>query len=162
MPVHQTQTKIVPLIFPQAVTDADDPVGAYGDANPNSVDTLGFSRADIYVMIGATDIAMTALGVYSGTAVASGADDSDYSAVTGLQASGATGDGRLPTADDDNEVIHFGLDLRNDDIERYLAIDATAGNGSSGTFIVAWCVLSNAEESPNTDAEKGILYGLEV
>ncbi len=162
MPVHQTQTKIVPLIFPQVITDDDDPVGAYGDANPVSVDTLGFSRADVYVIIGATDIAVAALGVYSGTAAASGADDSNYSAVTGLQASGASGDGRLPTATDDNKVFHFGLDLRNDDIKQYLALDATAGNGTAGTYFAAFVVLSNAEESPNSDTEKGIAWGLEV
>lgn len=162
MPVHQTQTKIVPIIFPAAIDDADDPVGAYGDANPVSVDTLGFSRADIYFIVGATDIAMTALGVYSGPAAASGADDATYSAITGLQASGSSGDGRLPTATDDNKVFHFGIDLRNDDIGRYLALDATAGDGTAGTFSTAFCILSRAEEAPDTDAEKGIEWGLEV
>lgn len=160
--VHNTQTKIVPLIYPQAIVDNDDPVGAYGDANPNSVDTLGFARADIYVLLGATDVDMTALAVYSGTAAASGADDTDYTIVSSLTSSGATGDGRLPQDDDDNKVFHFGVDLRNDDIEQYLALDATCGDGTTGTFIVAWCELTRAEESPNTNAERGITSTLTV
>ena len=160
--IAQAETKIVPLIFPQVITDNDDPVGAYGDANPVSVDTLGFSRADIYVIVGATDIAATALGVYSGTAAASGADDSDYTAVTGLQASGASGDGRLPQADDDNKVFHFGIDLKNDDIKQYLALDCTAGNGTAGTYFAAFVVLSQAEEAPTSDTERGIAWGLDV
>lgn len=162
MAVAELETKIVPLILPQAIVDDDDPVGAYGDANPNSVDTLGWARADVYVMIGATDIAVAAMGLYSGTAAASGADDSDYSAITGLQASGASGDGRLPTATDDNKVFRLGVDLRNDNIEQYLALDFTAGNGTAGTFVVAWCVLSRAEETPSTDAEAGLEYGLDA
>jgi hypothetical protein len=160
--IHTTQTKTVMLIQPQAIVDNDDPVGAYGDANPVSVDTLGFARADIYVAIGATDIAVAAMGVYSGTAVASGADDTDYAAVTGLQASGAAGDGRLPAADDDNSIFHFGIDLRNDDIKQHLCLDFTAGDGSNGTYVVAWVVLSRAEESPASDADRGIEWGLEV
>lgn len=157
--IHQDQTKIVPIIFPQAIVDADDPVGALGDANPVSVDTLGFARADIYVTIGAIDIAMADLGVFSGSAAAT---TDSHTAITGLQASGSSGDGRLPQAGDDNKVFHFGIDLRNDDIDRYLSLEAGCGNGAAGTFIVAHCVLSRAEESPNTDAEKGIEWGLAV
>lgn len=160
--IAQTQTKVVPIIFPAAIVDADDPVGAFGDANPVSVDTIGFARADIYFVVGATDIAMTALGVYSGPAAASGADDATYAAITGLQASGSSGDGRLPQADDDNKVFHFGLDLRNDDIKQFLALDATAGDGAAGTFSAAYCVLSRGEESPSTDADRGVEWGLEV
>lgn len=158
--ITATQQKIVPIIFPAAIDDADDPIGAYGDANPVSVDTLGFSRCDIYFVVGATDIAMTALGVYQGPAAASGADDATYSAITGLQASGSSGDGRLPQAGDGNKVFHFGIDLR--DKERFLALDATAGNGTAGTFSAAWAVLSRGDEEPTDDADRGIEWGLEA
>jgi len=158
--ITATQQKIVPIILPAAIVDNDDPVGAYGDTNPVSVDTIGFSRCDIYVLLGATDIAMTALGVYEGPTAASGANDADYSAITGLQASGATGDGRLPTATDDNKIFHFGVDLRDKD--RFLALDATCGNGTAGTYVVAWAVLSRGDEEPTTDTDRNIEWGLEA
>jgi len=160
MTASLSEPKIVPIIFPAVITDADDPVGAYGDANPVSVDTLGFSKATVYVIIGASDVDMTALGVYSGAAAASGADDSSYSAITGLQASGSSGDGRLPTATDDNTVFAFEIDLRNDDIGRYLALDATAGDGTAGSYITAFAMLTRANESPITATEKGVGWAL--
>lgn len=156
MTASLSEPKVVPIIFPQAIVDDDDPVGAYGDANPVSVDTLGFHKATVYVVVGATDIAMAALGVYSGAAAASGADDATYSAITGLQASGSSGSGRLPTATDDNTVFAFEIDLRNDDIGRYLALDATCGNGTAGTFITAFAVLDRADVSPTSATEKGL------
>lgn len=148
------------IINNAVITDADDPVGAYGDANPVSVDTLGWSRADIIVRLGASDIDMTALGVYSGNVVASGADDTDFAAVTGLQASGATGVGRIPQDDDDNKTFRFSIDLKNDDIGRYLCLDATAGDGSAGSYITALCILSEPNEAPSTDTEAGVAWTL--
>jgi hypothetical protein len=154
MPRHMESTKVVALIQPQAIVDNDDPVGAYGDDNPLSVDTLGYGKCDIYVQIGATDIAMTALAAYHGTAAASGADDTDYAVVTGGAFSGSTGASRLPQADDDNTFFHIGLDL--DGLDRYIALDATCGNGSAGTFISAFAVLSEPDVHPNTATERGI------
>jgi len=160
--ITATQVKTVPIILPAAIDDNDDPIGAFGDGNPVSVDTLGYARADIYVMLGATDIAMAALGVYSGPAAASGADDGTYSAITGLQASGSSGDGRLPQAGDDGLIFHFGIDLKNDDIGQFLALDATAGDGTAGTFSCAWCVLSQGNETPTSDTQRNIAWGLEA
>lgn len=150
---HMESTKIVPLIFPAAIDDADDPIGAYGDANPNSVDTLGWGRCDIYVLIGATDIAMAALGVFEGPAAASGADDGTYSAVTAATFGGSTGATRLPQAGDDNLVWHVSLDLT--ERERFLALDATAGDGTAGTFSAAFAILSEPNEHPNSATERG-------
>lgn len=153
MPKHVESQKIVPIIFPAAIDDNDDPIGAYGDANPVSVDTLGWNRCDIYFVLGATDIAMAALGVYEGPAAASGADDATYSAVTGAVFSGSTGSSRLPQAGDDNLVWHVGLDLTAR--ERFLALDATAGDGTAGTFSAAFAILSEPNEHPNSASERG-------
>lgn len=155
-------TKIAALIRPQVITDNDDPVGAFGDANPLSVDTLGWSRATIYFELGATDIAMTALGVYSGPAAASGADDATYSAVTGLQAEGTAGSGRIPTATDDNNFFKFEIDLKTDSIGRFLALDATGGDGSAGAYMSAFCILSEPNEHPSTATERGVAWELTV
>lgn len=153
MPQNVCDTqKIVPIIFTQAIVDNDDPVGAYGDANPVTVDTKGAGQLDIYVEVGATDIAMTALGVYEGDVVASGADDSDFTLVPGAAFTG----GDLPSATDDNNVWRFSINLANSSRKRYYCLDATAGNGATGTFIKAWAVLSRLDQHPSTAAERGL------
>jgi hypothetical protein len=158
--VNIQKQKIAWIFGPVVITDNDDPVGAFGDANPVSVDTLGWSRATIYVRLGASDIAVAAMGVYSGPAAAVGADDATYTAITGLQASGTTGVGRLPTADDDNKTFAFDIDLKAGNIGRYLALDFTAGNGSTGSYQVAFCILSEPNEAPSTSAGRGLEWEL--
>lgn len=148
------------IVPPQLIRDAADWDGSYGSSNPHSVDTLGFTHCTIKVFTGSIDAAMTALRVLSGAAAASGADDSSYAEVTGAVASGSTGSGRLPQADDDEEYFFFDIDLRNDDIGRYLVLDATAGNGATGTYLFAEAVLSGAEEAPSNATERGAAWAL--
>lgn len=148
--------KYVWMVPSKALTDDGSPQGAYGGTSTTSVDTKGFDRADIIVQVGDTDIAMAEMSVYSGPAAASGANDSTYSEITGTAASGTTGDGRLPQADDDDTTFVYSLDLRKDSIDRFLAVNLVAGDGASGTRFVAVCVLSKAEESPSTADEAGI------
>jgi hypothetical protein len=143
--------KYVPIINPAAIVDDDDPVGAYGDANPVSVDTAGFSHARILVHLGATDIALTAFGAFAGAAAASGADDATYSAITGASFTGAD----LPSATDDGKFFALDIDLRSVS-GRYLALDLTVGNGSSGGFVSAICLLSKGDEELGTAAGQGI------
>lgn len=152
--IHTQNMKVVKVIAPAAIVDADDPVGAYGDANPVSIDTLGYHYLDIYVMLGATDIDMTALGVFAGDVAAAGADDTDFAAVTGAVFSGTTGEGRIPQDDDDGKIFHVGI-ANPATYGRYFALDATCGDGTAGTYITAWAVLSRADESPNTATARG-------
>lgn len=151
-------TKHVQIIEPAAIVDNDDPVGAYGDANPVSIDTKGYGQLDIYVRVGATDIAMTALGVFEGDVVAVGADDTDFTLVPGAAYTGAA----LPSALQDNNYWRFSINLANSNRKRYYCLDATAGNGSAGSFITAHAVLSRPEEHPNTAAERGLLAELHI
>lgn len=159
--IHTQNMKIVPVCFPQAIVDADDPVGAYGDTNPVSVNVAGWKRADVYAVVGATDIAMTAFAVYAGDVAASGADDADYALIPGAAASGSTGDGRLPQADDDNKVFHIGID-HPEQYGQYLAVDATCGDGSAGTFVTIFVVLSRGDETPSTLAGRGLAGSIAV
>ena len=114
-----------------------------------AVDTLGFSKLAIYAILGDTDIAMTALKLQE-------SDDSGMSGATDITGSiyGATGAPALPTATDDNKIFAFFVDLKGR--KRYIDLVATAGNGSTGTFLCATYELGVGNETTDTAAERGL------
>ena len=120
-----------------------------------TIDTLGYAYARVLVYLGATDIAMTALKIQE-------SDDSGMSGaadVTGLvygtsnDIAGSTS--ALPSATDDNKCFVFEIDLRGR--KRYLDLVATCGDGTAGTYIAAFALLSKASDVPVTKTERG--YG---
>ncbi len=136
--------KFKQVIAPAAITDN-------ASFTTNSIDTKGFGYATIIVNIGATDIAMTALKVQESD------DDSSYADITASVVGTATdaygSATSLPSATDDNNVVVFQVNLRNR--KRYLDLVATAGNGSTGTYASAVCVLTEAQVSPDALAATG-------
>lgn len=116
------------------------------------IDTLGFDYAEIIVVLGATDIAMTALAVTESDTSGSG-----HANVTGLifgtsdNTAGSTS--VLPTATDDNDVFKFEIDLRAR--KRYLDVTATIGNGTAGTYAVVLARLSRSKTGVETATEAG-------
>lgn len=145
-------TKLVAITPPAAIVDN----AAYTTA---IIDTAGWGHVDVVVLLGATDIAMAALKVQeSDDSAMSGATD-----ITGLVAgtslipeSGATS--ALPSATDDNKFFVFSFDTRGR--KRYIDLYATAGDGTAGTFLVAFAILSNGEYDTNTAALRGIAQHL--
>lgn len=137
--------KYVQVIAPAAIVD---------DASftTNEIDTLDFDYATLITSIGATDIAMAALKVQESDTSGSGFAD-----ITGADLSSATDiDGNataLPSSDDDNNLIVIQIDLRGR--KRYLDLVATAGNGSTGTFASAICILSKGAVAPESVADAG-------
>jgi len=136
------EQKVVLVTSPAAIIDN-------ASATTNEIDTLGYDYCTIYVSVGATDIAMSALKVQESDTSGSGFAD-----VSALTASGTTGDGRLPTATDDNKVFAFFIDLRKR--KRYLDLVATCGDGAAGTYLSAIAVLSRAKESPSSSTKLGL------
>lgn len=148
------QTKIVGVTPPAAIVDDS----AYTTAE---VDTFGFRRATFFVYLGATDIAMAALKVTESDTSGSGhaeidATDFSDSSQTDIDGSALA----LPSATDDNKFFIIDIDLRNR--KRYLDLNATAGDGTTGTFMCAWCILSDPEETPSTSAERGAASVVQV
>lgn len=145
------QMKLVSITPPAAIVDN----ASYTTA---SVDTAGWDYAQIVVYLGATDIAMVALKVQESD------DDSSYSDVTGLvfgtsnQISGSAS--TLPSATDDNKFFLFDVDLRGR--KRYLDLVATAGDGTAGTYLTAFAILSKGKDGPVTAAERGASQILRV
>lgn len=156
--MHQLQNqKVVPAVLPAAIVNNASVVGQV-------IDTLGFIECRIDFLLGATDIAMSALKVQesdtkaSATALTSGAD------VAGLVFGTSNGiDGTasaLPSATDDNKVFSFDINLRGR--KRYLLLVGTLGNGSTGGYSSAQATLANPEISVDTAAARGAANVLRV
>lgn len=122
-----------------------------GSFTTAEIDTLGYDYLTIVCYLGDTDIAMTALKVGEGDTSGSHTD------VTGLVFGTSTDiDGNtsaLPSATDDNEFFVFEIDLRGR--KRYIDVTATAGDGSTGTFMAVLAILSRGDEAPISVAERG-------
>lgn len=138
----QTLQNIKTVLITPPATKVDD--AAFTTA---TVDTNGFAEARFVLALGDTDIALAAFKLQESNAsnMGSAADvpGADFS-VSPLT---------LPSADDDNKLyaIHVNLAGR----KRYLDLSVTAGNGSTGTFAVAWCDLYPGTVYPSTLAERG-------
>lgn len=143
--------KLVSMIPPQAIKDNASWTCA-------AVDCRGFGHARIIVYLGATDIALAALTLTESD------NDSDYSNVTGaIVGTSQALDGsasNLPSATDDNKFWIFDVDLRGR--KRYLKLTATAGDGTTGTYLTALAILSQPEVAPDTTAEMGAAEVLTV
>jgi hypothetical protein len=144
--VNQLQaTKFVSVTPPAAIVDN----ASYTTAE---IDTLGFDYLTIVCYLGATDIAMTALKVTESDSAGSGHAD-----VTGLvygtseDIDGSTS--ILPSATDDDGVFLFEIDLRGR--KRYIDVTATAGNGSTGTYLTVLGILSRGDEAPTSISDRG-------
>lgn len=152
-----TDCKIVEVIAPAAIVDNASPT-------TNVIDTQGFRYCEIYVQLGAMDIAMTALKVQesdakaSATALTSGADITGT--VMGTDANDTGSTSTLPSATSDNSFIKFEIDLRGR--KRYLDLAATCGDGAAGTYISAFAILSRAEVAPVSAAQKGCAQVMRV
>ena len=145
MTIHARQTKYVSITPPAAIIDN-------ASATTAELDTKGWDYCQIVAYLGATDIAMTALAVTESDTSGSG-----HANVTGLVYGTSTDiDGNtsaLPTATDDNKFFVFDVDLRGR--KRYLDVTATIGDGTTGTFITIWAVLSRGKDGPLTVSQRG-------
>jgi hypothetical protein len=140
--------KFVPITPPGAIVDNASLTTA-------TIDTAGFAYLRVLVVLGATDIAMTALKLQeSDNSGMSGAAD-----ITGLvygTSAGIAGTtSALPSATDDDKCFAFEVDLRGR--KRYIDLVATCGNGDAGTYITAFALLSRASDCPVSASERG--YG---
>ena len=138
--------KFVSITPPAAIVDN----ASYTTA---TIDTAGFAYLRVLVYLGATDIAMTALKLQE-------SDDSGMSGaadITGLvygtSASIAGTTSALPSATDDNKCFLFEVDLRGR--KRYIDLVATAGDGSAGTYLAAFALLSRAGDVGVSASDRG-------
>ncbi len=151
MIASQTQ-KLVSITPPAAIVDNASFTTA-------EIDTLGYDYATIYVYLGATDIALTALKVTESDTAGSGhADVTGLVFGTSTNTAGSTS--TLPSATDDNKFFAFEIDMRGR--KRYLDLVATMGDGTVGGYLTAWAVLERADEMLKTAAARGCSQILRV
>lgn len=121
------------------------------------IDTQGYADLEIIVILGATDIALTALKVQesdaeaSSTSLTSGADITGTRFGTDNNDAGAAS--TLPSATDDNHLFSFKIDLRGR--KRYLLPVITVGNGTSGAYVTVIALLSRPQQGPRLAADAG-------
>jgi hypothetical protein len=89
-------------------------------------------------------------------------DDSGMSAAADITGAvyGATGAPALPSADDDNKIFGFFIDLKGR--KRYLDVVATAGDGSAGTFGACTAHLYNPLTTEDNATQRGLAANLIV
>lgn len=131
--------KIVPITAPAAIVDnAAFTTGA--------IDTRGFGQLTIVLMLGALDVALVAMKLQeSNDAAMAGAVD-----ITGAN---FAVDSVLPSATADNNLYAFHVDLRGR--KRFIDLFLTGGDGATGTYLVAFAILSRAQEMTESAAERG-------
>lgn len=123
------------------------------------VDTRGFEYAIFYIMLGATDIAMAVFKLQESSTSGSGFADVT-GAIFGTSENTGGSTSTLPSATDDDLIFAIEVDLRAR--KRYLDLSISSGDGAVGTYLVAWCELSRAHETPETAAERGASQILRV
>lgn len=139
--------KFVMVTAPAAIIDD-------ASLTTTEIDTKGYDYCRVLVVVGATDIALTALSMTESDSAGSG-----HAAISGLDFDGDTDiDGStaaLPSATDDNNCFAFEIDLRGR--KRYLDVTATVGNGTAGGFVSVFALLSRGDELLQSVSNRG--YG---
>lgn len=144
--IQAEQGKYVLLTPPAAIKDNSSFTVA-------ELDTLGWDYCEILVILGATDIAFTAITLQEGDVTAT---MSNVTAGTWGTANNHLGvASTLPVATDDNKIFKFELDLRKR--KRFIDLTLTIGDGTAGGYAVVLARLSRGEITPYTAAEAGCM-----
>jgi len=142
--IHGQNTKIMNLTPPGALVDNASLTVA-------ELDTLGYDYCEIYLILGATDIAMSALTLLEGDV--SGTVAAVTAGTWGTAANHVGTTSTLPAATDDDKIFKFEIDLTKR--KRYLDLTATVGDGTVGGYYTVIAILSRAKDSPQTAAQAG-------
>lgn len=150
--IHAQNTKVLNLTPPAAIVDD-------ASLTVTEIDTKTWDYCQIFLVMGATDIAMTALAVTESDVTASG-----HANVTGLvwgtSANHLGVTSTLPSATNDNGVFIFDINLNGR--KRFLDLTATVGDGTSGGYYTVMAILSRGENVANTATARGAVEILRV
>lgn len=140
------ETIVKQAIAPQAIKDA----AAFVSQVIDKLDFPGCSYLEFQGQIGATDVAMTVLKVME--------SDTKTDAVTLGGTPALVKDSTTkPTDADGGKTFAFGIDLRKSR-QRYLQLQATAGNGSTGTYLSAKVVGYRPANASSRAADRAMLF----
>ena len=150
--IYANERKVVAVTPPGALIDN-------ASATTAEIDTLGYDYLQFYVMLGATDIALTALKLTESDTSGSGHADIDGT-VYGTDEDIAGDTSVLPSATDDDSVFLIEVDLRGR--KRYIDSVITVGDGTTGAYVSAWAELSRSKDLPKTATERGFANILRI
>lgn len=138
--ISNRNNKLVTIRTPQAIVNT-------GSWTCSIIDTKGFKYMRVIVVLGATDIAMTAMKLQE-------SNDSGMSGAADITGTVGGTDFTLPSATDDDHIFIFNINLKGNR-KRYIRPVFTTGTGSTGTFLAAVAELSRAESTPATATDRG-------
>jgi len=147
--VYHTSKKLVQTVIPAAVVNN-------GSVTCQVIDTKGFDYLEVSILLGATDIALTALKLQesdakaSATALTGGVDIAGT--VFGTDANDTGSASTLPSATDDNKIFKFEIDLRGR--KEFVLPVITVGNGTTGAFVAGLAELSRGAQVPTSASDK--------
>jgi hypothetical protein len=117
-----------------------------------TIDRRGFNALRIVVFLGAIDIAVAAFKLRE-------SNSSDMTGATDVpDADFSIAPATLPAATDDNKLFAIFVNLKGR--KRDLDLSLTGGDGAAGTFAAAWADLADAEEVPDSAADRGFAQEL--
>jgi hypothetical protein len=117
-----------------------------------SVDRKGYDYACYKIVLGATDVGLTALKLQESD------DNATFADIPGLDYSVAPA--TLPTNAQGGKIFAFDVDLRGR--KRYLKPIITIGAGTTGAFITVQAELHRGEQIPKDAATRGLAATLSV
>ena len=116
------------------------------------LDTKGYSYCEFIVILGATDIALTALTLTESDTTASGHANITAS-IWGTAANHLGTTSTLPSATDDDGFFVYEMDLTKR--KRFIDATITVGDGTAGGYYTVIAHLSNGNVSEATAALRG-------
>jgi hypothetical protein len=116
------------------------------------LDTQGYDRLQVLLILGATDIACTACELTEADATGTSHaewDGSDFNGDTEVDGTTAA----LPSATDDDGIFVWDVNLKNR--MRFIDATITVGDGTAGGYYTVIAILSRGTESPVGVSERG-------
>ena len=144
--IELQNTKVVAAIPPAAIKDNADFSSRVIDLR----DHPGASYLEFHGLLGATDIEMAVLKVMESDTKT---DATTLGGTPTLVKDATT----KPGASDDNKTFVIGIDLTKTR-QRYLQLQAKAGNGTSGTFLAATAVIHGMTVAGDGATPRGVLF----
>jgi len=140
------ETRMAVAIAPAAIKDD----AAFDSFVIDKNDFPGCDYLEFVGIIGATDVEMAVLKVME-------SDTKTNSTTLGGTPALVKDSTTKPGATDDNKAFVFGVDLRKNR-ERYLQLQATAGDGTSGTFLSAVAIGRRLSEAGSGATKRNLLF----
>jgi hypothetical protein len=140
------ETKVVAAIPPAAIKDD----AAFSSLVIDKADFPGADYREFVGVLGSIDATMAVLKVME-------SDTKTNSTTLGGSPTAVKDATTKPGSSDGNKTFAIGVNLHATR-QRYLQLQATAGDGAAGTFLAAVAIASRLQVSSSRAADRGLLF----